>query len=250
MMKPWIGITPDFEEEKPASGLSASRYVLPERYVSAVERAGGIPLILPYVEKDEEVSYLLDRIHGLLITGGAFDIDPSFYGEGWTVRKKGDVKQRRTRFEIRITGQALARDLPLLGICGGEQVINVALKGTLVQDILACIPGGVDHESGGTGRGRYHPVRVIPGTRLYRIVGRETIRVNTSHHQAVGDPGEGIRVNAVSGDGVIEGIESTRHRFVLGVQWHPESLFETEPSSRRVLKALIEEAGKTDLRVG
>lgn len=234
-MKPVIGITPDFEgrtEER------AGRYLLFERYTAAVEEAGGIPLMLPYVSGQEEIERFVRGIDGLIVTGGAFDIEPVHYGEVWGVTK-GEVKDRRTDFEMEIARRVLDEDLPFLGICGGEQLLNVLCKGTLYQDILEQVEGAMNHERKKE-KEPLHTVKVLADTLLARIVEGETLRVNSSHHQSVRKVGEGLIVNARSGDGVIEGVESSRHRFVLGVQWHPESLFEREPACRKIFEALME----------
>lgn len=243
-MKPVIGITPDFEEEndKVASHDGGSRYFLWERYAASVEQGGGIPLILPYLQESGDMAILMDRLDGLIVTGGAFDVDPTYYGESWTV-PQGLVKHMRTRFEMDITLEALRRDLAVLGICGGEQNLNVALGGSLYQDILQQVDGAMDHE-----RKRLeeplHDVAVTPGTLLHGIVRESLIRVNSSHHQAVRELGDGLRVNARSDDGIIEGIESTRHRFVLGVQWHPEALSYSSSGCRRIFEAFVAAAAK------
>jgi putative glutamine amidotransferase len=239
-MKPLIGVTSDFDVGKETS---RPNYFLYEPYISAIEQAGGLPLILPYIKGSEEAGLLLDRLHGLLLTGGDFDIDPSHYGEEWTVEKRA-VNERRTRFEMEIARQALARDLPVLGICGGEQTINVALKGSLYQDILSQRQGANSHELGRGKSETLHKVEIVPETLLHRIVGEKTLKVNSTHHQSVKDLGDGLQINATAGDGVIEGIESVRHGFVLGVQWHPEALFENNPGCRKVFEAFVREALK------
>ena len=238
-MKPIIGITPDYD---PGEGGGDPKYFLREPYITAIEQAGGIPLILPYVDGGQEIALLLKRIHGLLLTGGAFDIDPSYYGESWTV-KEGTVKENRTHFEMEITRQALAIDLPILGICGGEQNLNVVLKGSLLQDIKSQKPEAMNHEQKKMKTEPDHLVEILKGTLLHQVVGAGSLQVNSTHHQAVKAPGEGVQVNALAPDGVVEGIESTRHRFVLGVQWHPESLIHHNQGCRRIFEALTKEAG-------
>ncbi len=238
-MKPVIGITPDFEE---ATGEREGRYLLYERYAAAVEEAGGIPLILPYVATKEEIDSLAGRIDGLIVTGGAFDIDPALYGEAWTV-EAGVVKGNRTRFEAGITRRVLEMDKPFLGICGGEQLLNVLFGGTLYQDILEQIDGAMNHERKKEAE-PLHAVEVLSGTHLASIVGSDRLLVNSSHHQSVRKVGEGLIVNARAEEGVIEGIESPRHRFVLGVQWHPEGLGGDEAGRGKILEVFVEAAGE------
>ncbi len=236
-MRPVIGITPDFEER---TGEREGRYLLYERYAAAVEEAGGIPLILPYVPAGA-VDALVDRIDGLVVTGGAFDISPTLYGEAWSV-SKGVVKDRRTAFEMQITSRVLELDKPFLGICGGEQLLNVICRGTLYQDILTQVEGAMNHERKKE-KEPLHTVEVVPGTLLSSIVGTTRLFVNSSHHQSVGTVGEGLIVNARSEDGVIEGIESQHHRFALGVQWHPEGITGDGEGRQKIMRELIRRAG-------
>ena len=166
----------------------------------------------------------------------------------------GRVKPERSRFELKLLREALRRDLPVLGICGGMQLINVALGGTLFQDILQERPDSRDHQQKNRKDRTSHRVTISPDTRLGRIVrgGRASrpivVGVNSTHHQAVRDVPAGLTVNARAGDGVIEGIESERHTFVLGVQWHPELLYRRQPAQRRILRALVSAAGATRRR--
>jgi putative glutamine amidotransferase len=174
----------------------------------------------------------LDRIEALVVTGGAFDIDPAMYGA--TERHPTvSLKAGRTATEMALLTGALAREMPVLGICGGEQLLAVALGGTLIQHIPDAVPGALEHEHHRPG----HAVSIAPGTLLRRIVGADAMAVNSSHHQAVGEPGPSAVVNARAPDGVIEGVEDPRFRFCLGVQWHPE--FFDDPADRRIFDALI-----------
>lgn len=225
--RPLIGLTLDREE---AGGYSRwPWYALRVNYAEAVAETGGVPVALPLLE--ETAAALIDRLDGLVITGGAFDIDPALYGEGET-HPAVSLKTLRTRAERALLKAALARDLPVLGICGGEQLLAVALGGTLIQHIPDAIPEALAHEGHEPG----HEVRLVPGTRLAAITGRSVMRVNSSHHQAVRSPGRGV-INARAPDGVIEGIEDPARRFCLGVQWHPE--FFTDPADRLIFEAFI-----------
>jgi putative glutamine amidotransferase len=150
----------------------------------------------------------------------------------------GIIKRARTEFELELASAAMNRDLPVLGICGGAQAINVVLGGALYQDIAVQLGArGVDEHTSKNTHG--HAVRIKPGTRLFEIVRCPRIKVNTSHHQAVKKLGRGLTVNAVAEDGVVEGIESTRHRFVLGVQWHPEVLAPRQKLQRRLFSSFV-----------
>ncbi len=148
-------------------------------------------------------------------------------------------KRRRTEAELALLRGAIERDMPVLGICGGQQLLAVALGGSLIQHIPDSVPDALAHEQPNPRHEAGHAVRVEPGTLLARIVGTGAMQVNSSHHQAVRDPGRG-RVNALAGDGVVEGIEDPAARFCLGVQWHPE--FGIDPGDRRLFQALVSAA--------
>jgi putative glutamine amidotransferase len=217
MTKPVIGITLDSED--PGTYSNMPWYALRQNYADAVVEAGGVPLALPH-EPDQANDYL-DIIDGLVITGGAFDVDPSIFGAGER-HPTVVTKDRRTAFELAATRGAVERDMPLLGICGGQQLLHVALGGTLIQHIPDEIPEALAHEQPNPRDEPGHSVSVLPGTLLHRIVGADSLDVNSAHHQAAKDASDEIIINAVAPDGVIEGIEAIGKRFCLGVQWHPE----------------------------
>ena len=215
--QPVIGVTMDREL---AGGYSKFPwYAIRENYMSAVSCAGGLPIALPHNDKDAD--RYMDLVDGVLITGGAFDIDPQLFGQprqdSVTI-----VKQQRTAFELAITQIAFMRDIPILGICGGEQLLNVALGGSLIQDIPQKISGALVHEQPNPRNEIGHSVRIMNGTILRDIVGADQIDVNSAHHQAVADVGPTAIINALAPDGVVEGIEDPTKRFCIGVQWHPE----------------------------
>ena len=232
-----IGITADFAEAN-ASTQSEPRLFLGQRYYRAVEQTGAIPLVLPPLSSGAAIRRSLELLDGLIISGGGFDIHPSYYGEK-PIRELGIVKAERTEFELDITNMGLKKDLPILGICGGEQALNVVLGGSLYQDIAAQLPHAGEHQQGNVKTHGGHRVQIPDGTQLRAILGRSSIEVNTTHHQAVKLLGKGLIVDAVADDGVIEGIESARHRFVLGVQWHPEVLAPRRQDHRRIFGAFI-----------
>ena len=229
--RPLIGLTLDAE---PAGGWSKYPwYALRQNYSAAVAAAGGLAVALPHDAGLAE-DYL-DRLDGLIVTGGAFDVDPALYGEA----ERHDtvaLKAERTSAELGLLRGALARDLPVLGICGGQQLLAVVLGGTLFQHIPDAIPEALPHEQATSHYQPGHRVEILPETLLYEIVGAATMQVNTSHHQAVRDAG-GSRVNAVAPDGVIEGIEAGAYKFCLGVQWHPEYLI--DPGDAAIFAALV-----------
>lgn len=215
--KPVIGLTLDHED--PGGYSIFPWYAMRENYFSAVVRAGGLPIALPH--EPERTKEYLSLIDGLVVTGGNFDVDPALFGAA----KRHDsvsTKDRRTAFELAITRAAHTADMPALGICGGEQLMNVALGGTLIQHIPDVIPNAIAHEQSNPRNEAGHAVALKQGTMLYKIVGRVEMQVNSAHHQAVDAAAPGLKVNALAPDGVIEGIEDPARRWFVGVQWHPE----------------------------
>jgi putative glutamine amidotransferase len=231
--RPRIGLTLDAE---PPGGYSKLPwYALRENYFAAIARAGGLPIALPH--ELELVDDWLDLLDGLVVTGGAFDLDPALYGEAErhpTVR----TKDRRTAFEFAITRAALARNQPVLGICGGQQLLNVVLGGDLVQHIPDAMPEALAHEQPNPRTEPGHEIEVLPGSRLHAIAGVTRLAVNSAHHQAAGRVGPGVVVSGRAPDGVIEAIEAPGRRFCIGVQWHPE--YAISPADDALFDALIE----------
>lgn len=244
-MKPVIGVTPDFNAgDRKDMGGHEPTYFLRARYIRAIEELGGIPLILPLVSDRVSRRRLLEGVDGLLITGSGPDLPPSLYGE----RQRYQfplVSDRRSNFELELVHHARKRDVPLLGICGGMQTVNVACGGTLFQDIPAQVPKARDHRQQSKATKVSHPVTVTPRSLLQRIVNRATLMVNSSHHQSVKTVAPSLTASAVAPDGIIEAIESPSHRFLLAVQWHPEFLFERHVAHRRLFEALLRAARRT-----
>jgi putative glutamine amidotransferase len=232
--RPRVGLTLD--AEKPGGYSAYPWYALRANYAEAVAQAGGLALCLPPLATC--VADMLDAIDALIVTGGAFDIPPALYGDGET-HASVTLKEGRTAAELLLLQGAMARGMPVLGICGGMQLLAVALGGTLIQHIPDSVPDALPHEQPNPRHQAGHSVRIEPGTRLRGIVGQVSMAVNSSHHQAVRAPGRGV-VNAVAPDGVIEGIEDFAAPFCLGVQWHPE--FCIDSGDARVFAALIEAA--------
>lgn len=234
-MQPLIGITLDSEE--PGGYASFPWYAVRENYCAAVVAAGGLPVALPH-EPDMAEAYL-ERIDGLLVTGGHFDVDPSIYGNA-EAHETVKLKTRRTAFEWAVTQGALARDKPVLGICGGQQLLHVVLGGALVQHIPAEVENALAHEQPNPRDEPGHMVAVEPGTLLHDIVQTEELAVNSAHHQAAKDQPDGVVINARAPDGVIEGVEHGGYGFCLGVQWHPE--FHISGGDRRIFDAFVKAA--------
>jgi putative glutamine amidotransferase len=232
MPQPRIGITVDAEG---AGGYSRFPwFALRQNYCSAVVRAGGLPLLLPH--EPALIEDYIATIDGVIVSGGDFDVDPALFGAG-NRHPKVTTKDQRTAFELALTRLAMAADRPVLGICGGQQLLHVALGGALVQHIPDEIDTAIAHEQPNPRDEPGHTVRIVHGTRLHRIVGVDELAVNSAHHQAAKGAPAGVTVNAVAPDGVIEGIEAPGLRFCLGVQWHPE--FELSEGDRALFRAFV-----------
>lgn len=237
--RPTIGITPDFVAAGEGSPLP--RYELKTAYGEAVIRAGGLPVILPIIEDASVVEAYLDRISGLVITGGAFDIHPSAYGEAPRAGL-GPQKEERTQFESALLRAALQRNLPVLGVCGGMQLLNVVMGGSLYQDLRRDLETAREHEQKHDRAQPHHPVEVRDGTALADWVGKGQLMVNSTHHQAVRKLGEKVVASAVAPDGVIEAIEVTGYACAVGVQWHPEYLIQALPLHLGIYRGFVQKA--------
>ena len=227
MSRPLIGISPNFKE---VGGRTS--YFLQPNYLSIVSGSGALPVILPLVGNRQEARELLERVEGLMLTGGA-DIDPTHYGQA--ARHPDSIAPReRTESDFAYAREAKDRGMAVLGICLGAQTLNVAFGGSLLQHIPDDVPGVLEHREGAE-----HQIRIEPGTVLARALGVETANVNSYHHQGIGDLAPGFRVSARSPDGIIEAIERTDHPFFVGVHWHPERL-NTSETTRRLLRAFVD----------
>lgn len=211
-------------------------------YVTAVARAGGAPVLLPCTVDEVAVAAALDVADGLLLTGGG-DVLALHYGEEPHPASKYQDPTRDAQ-EIALAREALRRGLPILGICRGLQVLNVALGGTLVQDVPTQVPGAVQHYAHGLETVLLHHVDIEPGSRLHAIMdGEARVAVNSWHHQAARDVAPGLRVSARAKDGVIEALEAADGSPVLAVQWHPEECEGQYPQFRALFAWLVQEAG-------
>jgi putative glutamine amidotransferase len=236
MKKPVIGIPLDSEDGGGYSKLPW--YAVRHNYVESVVAAGGIPLLLPH--HPELIDDYVARIDGLLVIGGAFDVDPALFGA--TSRHETVVlKEGRTAFEIGITQRMLALGRPILGICGGQQLLNVMLGGSLIQHIPDEVENPLPHEQPNPRTEPGHDVIVTPGSLLHRITGQVRFPVNSAHHQAVLAVGPGVLASAHAEDGVIEAVEKRDAAFCLGVQWHPE--YHISPADGLIFQAFLQACG-------
>ncbi len=228
MTKPLIGVTSYQRNEE-------DRFTLPANYLDVVERAGGIPVIIAPTE--DNIASQLDRLDGVVLTGGA-DVDPGEYG-GERKEAVYGVNPERDRYELELTRLALRKKLPIMAICRGLQVLNVAMGGTLVEHVPDEYGETVLHR-GGESNKVDHPVSIAPGSKLAEILSLTEMECASYHHQSVRQPAPGFEVVASADDGVIEAIESDEYPQVIAVQWHPEYTAKTDPNQRRLFDVFIE----------
>ena len=240
-MQPLIGL-PCSGNARTHSGYQ--RYAVGQQYCRALGLAGAAPVLIPLLEQEEALESILSHLDGLLLSGGD-DVDPRHYGRE-RIDSPGSSDRSRDTVELFLTRKALAIGLPILAICRGLQVLNVAMGGTLVQDIPRQRPSPVRHELRRSYPRDYpaHTVEVCPDTLLSSIVGRGPLEVNSLHHQCIDDLAAGLRPGAYSPDGLIEAAEAPGC-FVLGVQWHPEELAGRDARHRRILERFVAEARKS-----
>ena len=234
--RPLIGVTGHRLES--ASGYTS--ITAKEAYLSAVRLAGGLPIVIQPVRDEAAVEETLDRLDGVLFTGGR-DIDPAAYGQT-ILNETVEPEPDRDAFELALARAAYRRDIPVLAICRGCQVINVALGGTLWQDLPAQRPAGLPHRQQAPRGATSHSVRLQAGSRLAALLGREQLEVNSFHHQAARDLPAALLAAGYSPDGILEAFEAPQRRFVLAVQWHPEDLAATHPEHLRLFQSLVDAA--------
>ena len=253
-----LGAVLGLSAKTPVIGISAysedGRCQVNMTYVNSVRMAGGVPLVIPVTSDDAQLSAIIAAIDGLIMTGGE-DFDPlKWYGEE-PVRGLGEVVPARDEYDVKLVRAAVAKGIPVLGICRGEQLLAVAFGGSLWQDIPSQVPSSfVKHRQGPT-TGSYgtHSIDITKGSLLAKTLGKEKAVVNSFHHQAIKNVPQGLKVAAVAADGIIEAVERSGklHGFadggamILGVQFHPEVITNAgNPEFLPIFKKLVEEAGK------
>jgi putative glutamine amidotransferase len=230
---PLIGVTTSI-----TVGKHPERAYVNSAYLAAIQTAGGVPLPIPPQLDARARDEILARCDGYLLTGGG-DLDPGTFNEPPHATLY-EVAPARDHLEIALVGFALKAHKPLLAVCRGIQVLNVALGGSLFQDVASDPGTDIQHQQGKPRDEPTHPVKVVAGSRLAQILGTTDLLVNSMHHQAVKTVGRGLVPVAFAPDTIIEGVEQEEpDRFVLGVQWHPEELTERDPSARRLFGALV-----------
>lgn len=216
-MRPIIGITCCYDEAQ-------RKYTLGEDYILAVQAAGGVPFIIPHINDEQNISEILNAIDGVLLSGGG-DLDPFFFGEE-PLPQNGFIDPDRDRLEILITKMALEIGMPILGICRGMQVMNVAAGGTIYQDISMALDKHIQHQQQAPRWYPTHNINIVEDSLLHGMLQKKVIRVNSFHHQILSLIGKNFMVSSTANDGVVESIEHIdRKKFVLGVQFHPENIY-------------------------
>jgi putative glutamine amidotransferase len=218
MKNPIIGITLDFENNGGYSKFPW--YAIRENYLTCLHKFGAIPF--PLFHQNSANDYFLEALDGLVITGGNFDINPTLYAEPDGGSR--NIKDKRTNFEIDIFNKFLETSKPILGICGGEQLMNVASGGDLIQDIDDTIQTKIKHEQPNPRDEVNHEISITKDSKLFNITKSEKIMVNSAHHQSIKNLGKNFISSAVAPDGIIEAIEHIKHPWCIGLQWHPEFL--------------------------
>ena len=227
---PLIAVTPVYDAQE-------ERYALKGAYMQMLEGLGALPMIMPLTADEDVLDRFLDLCDGLLLSGGA-DIDPVHYGE-INEGLCGSISPLRDAVELKLCRMAVDRDMPVLGICRGHQVLNVALGGTMYQDLKVQQGTTFEHMVPNPVGGLVHEVAIVPGSPLAELQGAESMMVNSRHHQAIRDVAPGLVVQATAPDGVIEAVYLPEKRFVWGVQWHPESVWTISEENRKIAEAFL-----------
>ena len=228
--RPIIGVMPLWDDEK------ESIWMLPG-YMDGISQAGGIPFIFPFSSDEQELNQLIRMCDGFLFTGG-HDISPDIYHED-PLPGLVSCCRKRDVMEALVLKKALAEDKPVLGICRGIQFINAALGGTLYQDIPSQHPSEIEHHQKAPYDIPIHEVSVEVDSPLYNCLETRQLSVNSCHHQAVKKLADGLKIMAVSPDGIAEALYKPDCRFLWAVQWHPEFSYRTDPSSRKIFRAFV-----------
>lgn len=246
--KPTIGIVLDYETRGTAKGGYSDLpwYALRTDYAKAIANNGGVPVHIPYIEDD--IEHYINLCDAIVIPGGEYDIHPSFYGKK-LIDEVNFLTNDRTKFELKLLKYVMDNEVPFLGICAGQQLLNVGLGGSLYEDIEKQIGNQIIHKHHDKAQDAIcHDIEVSANTKLAAIFKANQLSINSHHHQSVKDLGKGLVVNAVAPDGVIEGVEHINHPFCIGVVWHPE--YETNKEERYLFKSFIDAAHRHKQKKG
>lgn len=216
-MKPIVGLTSQSEHQ-----INRKINKVNNTYIQSVIENGGIPVVIPVLQDIEDINRYIDIIDGIIFTGGE-DVSSLYFSEE-PIREVSHIDRDRDKMELELFKEAYDRDMPILGICRGVQLINIALGGSLYQDIYKAVPEAIGHTCGHNIQEGHHTIEVDRDSILYEVYGEEKLLVNSLHHQAVKDLGKNLRVTSRAVDGIIESIESTEDKIIFGVQFHPEAM--------------------------
>ncbi|HHV95185.1 MAG TPA: gamma-glutamyl-gamma-aminobutyrate hydrolase family protein [Clostridiaceae bacterium] len=231
--RPLIGITPSYEDD-------IKRIFLSNYYAESVDKAGGLPIILPLTEDLGVISQIAKTCDGILVSGGP-DMDAVYYNED-NMPYNGNISPLRDKLEVALVREVFKLKKPILGICRGMQVLNVALGGTLYQDVYSQIKDRdiIKHRQEAPRWYPTHEISIVSNSIVWHSFSCDTIRVNSFHHQAVKDVAPGFKVTSTTNDGIIESIEFEGDTFVVGVQWHPENMWKKDPIYLRIFELFVE----------
>lgn len=229
-MRPLIGVMPLFDDQRD------SYWMLPG-YMKAVEAAGGLPIMLPLTTDTAQLNQLLDSCDGILLTGGQ-DVNPASYGEAM-LSTCGAICQERDEMECHLLDGAIRLKKPILGICRGLQLMNAHLGGTLYQDLPSQYGTTVSHTMKPPYNRVAHQVLLVAGTLLHKLLGVESLGVNSYHHQAIRELAPPLTAAAISQDGLIEAVYLADHPCALAVQWHPEFSYETDTACQKIMRYFV-----------
>ena len=228
-MRPIIGVFAEVDLEQNTKVQNA--------YIRAIEESGGIPILLPYVKDTDTMNHFVNLCDGFFFTGGA-DIDPQRYEEK-AKATCGEIQVNRDELEFKVFQVVINTSKPILAVCRGAQLVNVALGGTLYQDIPSEIPTQISHRQNEPKFSPSHSIIVLENTPLFRLMEKERIPANSFHHQAIKTLGDGLEVMALADDNIVEAFYLTEERYIRAYQWHPERLYETDIYNRRIFDDFI-----------
>lgn len=238
MTIPVIGISASMLVTEEGSCLGNEQAYVNKHYVKALTAVGAAPLLLPIIENNDAlIKVQLEKIDGLLLSGG-YDVNPLLYGEE-PLPELEYILPERDEYEIKLIQFALEMKKPILGICRGMQILNVACGGTLYQDLSQFSLKHLKHQQKSKTDTASHSVEFVSGTNLHNIMGIDDTRINTFHHQAIKELAPGFVVNAKAKDGIIEGFEKKDADFIIGLQWHPEMMMERDTSMLKIFQRFI-----------
>ena len=235
MKKPIIALTPLWDKKLESSWMLTG-------YMDLIIKSGGIPVMLSFTDDEESVKEIAERFDGFVFTGGD-DIAPSYYNQQ-KIEQCGEECAKRDSLEFALFAEAVKTDKPILGICRGMQFLNVALGGTLYQDLPTQWKGDVLHRQPAPFDALTHEVKVDKDSLLYEITGTDSFMVNTLHHQAVAEIAPSLKVCATTDDGLAEAVYAPEKAFLMGVQWHPEMIFAQDENSLKIGKAFVDACRK------